>query len=140
MSLNDGPDGVLPDEHLAGTLLREVPLLRERCTTLATESGQMPAAAEVVEQAAALVRESVDEDSAPSAAQVLDVIEELLADTGPEGAELVAYCFLDAIGPGVIDRAAASFGPLTEQLWADLECGTIGDDEPDDSAETDVRP
>ncbi len=132
MPLADDPDGVLPDEHVAGALLAEVPLLRERCTTLAIESGQMPTPAEVLGQAAALVGESLDSGAESSALQVIDAIEELLADAGPEGEELVAYCFLDAMGPGTIDRAAAWFGPLTENLWADLENGTVGDDQLDE--------
>ncbi|MDA8393460.1 MAG: hypothetical protein M0Z87_11840 [Actinomycetota bacterium] len=127
MALLDLPDEASPDDRLARKLLAALPFLAERCADLAVETGERPSPSEIFGEAAVAVGEALEDRGPDCVGEVMEVIEDLVAEAGAEGRELIAYCFLDAMLPGTAARAAAYFGPLTEHLREALDSGTLED-------------
>ncbi len=58
----------------------------------------------------------------PVLARCLEAVESVAAGS-PDGAELVAWAFLDSLSPEDRGRLAAGFGPCTRELLEELDAG-----------------
>jgi len=116
-----------PDSDLLAQVLEATPGFRRRYLGLVEAMDGDPGSAATLTELADYVAEMADEIDrlAPELAGCLAAVE-VTALRSDEGAELVAWAFLDSLSPEDRRRLRAWLGPRTTILLAEVE-GTAGD-------------